>query len=203
LTTAKGYIELLLLTLDEKDPIALYATKANQAVERLNDLVTELLDSSKIKNGQLDYTITTFDFNELVEETIENFQLSAKNHRIQKTGNCSRLITADKGRLQQVMINLLSNGVKYSPKADKLLVKIEEKPGTVQESVQDFGVGMSAKHLDKIFERYYRVEEHAAHFQGLGIGLYISKNIIERHGGKMWVESEPGKGSKFYFTLPL
>jgi PAS domain S-box-containing protein len=203
LTTAKGYIELLLLSLEEKDPIALYATKANQAIERLNDLVTELLDSSKIQNGELDYNITTFDFNKLVEETIENFQLSAKNHRIQKTGNCSRQITADRGRLQQVLINLLSNGVKYSPKADKLLVKIEEKPGTVEISVQDFGVGMSAKHLDKIFERYYRVEEHAVHFQGLGIGLYISKNIIERHQGTMWAESEPGKGSIFYFTLPL
>ena len=80
---------------------------------------------------------------------------------------------------------------------------IEEQTDTIQVSVQDFGVGMSVKHLNKVFDRYYRVEEHAVHFQGLGIGLYISKNIVERHGGKMWVESEPGKGSTFYFTLPL
>ncbi|MEO7522773.1 MAG: HAMP domain-containing sensor histidine kinase [Ferruginibacter sp.] len=169
----------------------------------MNDLVTELLDSSKIQNGQLNYTNTIFDFNKLVEETLENFQLSAKNHILQKIGNCSRLITADRDRLQQVLINLLSNAIKYSPKADKILVTIKENTDTVQVSVQDFGVGMPAKHLDKIFERYYRIAGHAVHFQGLGIGLYISKNIIERHGGKMRVESEPGKGSIFYFTLPL
>ena len=203
LTTAKGYIELLLMSLNEENSTALYATKANQAVERLNELVTELLDSSKIQNGQLNYTNSTFDFNELVEETVENFQLGAKNHRLQKVGNCLKQITADRGRLQQVLINLLSNAIKYSPKADKLLVTIEKQTDTIQVSVQDFGVGMSVKHLDKVFDRYYRVEEHAVHFQGLGIGLYISKNIVERHGGKMWVESEPGKGSTFYFTLPL
>jgi PAS domain S-box-containing protein len=203
LTTAKGYIELLLLSLSEENETTLYATKASLAVERLNNLVTDLLDSSKVQNGQLDYTNTTFDFNKLVEETLENFQLSAKNHRLQKVGNCLQQINADRDRVQQVLINLLSNAVKYSPKADKVLIILEEQHGTIQVSIHDFGVGMSAKHLDKIFDRYYRVEEHAVHFQGLGIGLYISKNIIERHGGKMWAESEPEKGSIFYFTLPI
>lgn len=203
LTTAIGYIELLLLSLNEDNPSALYAAKANQTIDRLNELVTELLDSSKMQNGQLNYTNTAFDLNELVEETLENFQLSAKNHHLQKAGKCIRQITGDRGRLQQVLINLLSNGVKYSPKADKLLVTIEEKTNTIQVSIQDFGIGMSVKHVDKIFDRYYRVEEHAAHFLGLDIGLYISKNIIERHGGKMWVESEAGKGNIFYFTLPV
>ncbi|MEO8821016.1 MAG: PAS domain S-box protein, partial [Ginsengibacter sp.] len=203
LTTAKGYIELLMLSLSEENETVLYATKAKQAVSRLHDLVTELLDASKIQNGQLDYTITTFDFNNMVDETIENFQHSAKNHSLQKTGNCLQPITGDRGRLQQVLINLLSNAVKYSPKADKVLVKIEQLDNRIQVSVQDFGVGMSAKHLDKVFDRYYRVQEHAVHFQGLGIGLYISNNIIQRHEGKMWVESEPGKGSKFYFSLPI
>ncbi|MEP6726329.1 MAG: PAS domain S-box protein [Bacteroidota bacterium] len=203
LTTAKGYLELLLLSLNEENQTALYATKANQAIDRLNLLVTELLDASKIQNGQLNYTITTFDFNKMVDEAIENFQLSAKNHSIQKSGNCSQQITGDSGRLQQVMINLLSNAIKYSPNANKVLVKIEEQDGKIQVSVQDFGIGMSIQHLDKIFDRYYRVQEHAIHFQGLGIGLYISNNIIQRHKGKMWVESEPEKGSTFYFTLPI
>ena len=87
--------------------------------------------------------------------------------------------------------------------ADKVLVKIEEKESEIQISVQDFGVGMSRQHLDKVFDRYYRAQEHAISFQGLGIGLYISNNIIERHNGKMWAESEVDKGSTFYFTLPL
>ena len=203
LTTAKGYIELLQLSLSEQNQTALYATKANQALERLHDLITELIDVSKIQNGQLDYTITEFDFNEMVDETIENFQHGAKNHSIQKRGNFSQQITGDRARLQQVLINLLSNAVKYSPKADTVLVNIKEQESNIGVSVQDFGVGISKQHLDKIFDRYYRVQEHAVHFQGLGIGLFISNNIIKRHEGTMWVESEPDKGSTFYFTLPF
>ncbi len=203
LTTAKGYIELLLRSLSEENQTALYATKANQALERLHDSITELLDVSKIQNGQLNYNITGFDFNELLDETMENVQHTTKNHILHKTGNISQQINGDKGRLQQVLINLLSNAIKYSPNADKVLVKIEEQDSKVQVSVQDFGIGMSKQHLDKIFDRYYRVEEHAVHFQGLGIGLYISNNIIKRHEGKMWAESEPEQGSTFYFTLPV
>ena len=204
LTTAKGYIELLLLSLKaENQSSFLYATKTNQALDRLNHLVTELLDASKIQNGQLNYNITTFDFNKLVDETIENIQPGAQNHSIQKTGNCSQQIRGDRDRLQQVLINLLSNAIKYSPNAHEVLVKIEEEDIQIRVSVQDFGVGMSMKHLDKVFDRYYRVQEHAIHFQGLGIGLYIANNIIERHEGKMWAASEPGKGSTFYFTLPI
>ena len=204
LTTAKGYLELLLLVLNEENQTAfLYANKANHSIERLNSLVTELLDVSKIQNGKLNYNISKFDFNEMMDEAIEDVQLTAKNHSLQKTGTCLQQINGDRGRLQQVLINLLSNAVKYSPNADKVFIKVEEQRGKIQVSVQDFGVGMSSQHLDKIFNRYYRVQEHAVHFQGLGIGLYISSNIIQRHEGEMWAESEPDKGSTFYFTLPL
>jgi signal transduction histidine kinase len=203
LTTAKGYIQLLLLSLSEENQTALYATKVNQAIEKLNELATELLDASKIQNGQLDYNITSFDLNEMVEETIENIQHSTNTHGIQKTGNCSQQITGDRNRLQQVLINFLTNAIKYSPEADKVIVKIDEQDEKIQVSVQDFGVGMSGKHLNKIFDRYYRVEEHSSHFQGLGLGLYISYNIIERHNGTIWAESEPENGSIFHFSLPL
>ena len=204
LTIAKSYNELLLLSLDDNNERCfMYATKTNKAIERLNNLVIELLDASKIQNGKLNYTLSTFDFNEMLDETIEDMQLTAKNHLIQKTGNGLKQISGDRGRLQQVLINILSNAVKYSPNADKVLVKIEEQDGKIQVSVQDFGIGISAQHLNKVFERYYRAEEHAVHYQGLGIGLYIAYNIIEIHGGTMWAESEPGKGSTFYFTLPL
>lgn len=203
LTTAKGYMELLLLSLDDNNQNTLYANKALHSVERLHDLVAELLDASKIKNGQLNYNISTFDFNTMLDETLENIQLTAKNHTLQKVGNSSCQITADKERLQQVLINLLSNAIKYSPNADKVITTIQESEGEIQVSVQDFGVGISRQHLDKVFDRYYRVQEHAIHFQGLGIGLFISSNIIQRHKGRMWVESEVGKGSTFYFNLPI
>ncbi len=203
ITTAKGYIELLQLSLIEENETALYASKAKQAIDRLQELVTELLDASKIQNGQLNYNLTTFDFNELVNETIESIRHSSKTHSIQKTGSFSHTITGDRDRLQQVLINLISNGIKYSPEADRVVVNIEELESEIQVSVQDFGVGMATQHLNKIFEKYYRVQEHAANFQGLGIGLYISNTIVERHNGKMWAESEPEKGSTFYFSLQV
>ena len=204
LTTARGYIELLQMVLNEEDQTAfLYANKANQAVERLHSLVTELLDASKIQNGQLNYNISTFDFNQMMEETIENMQHTTQTHGIQKTGTSSQLVTGDKERLQQVLLNLLSNAIKYSPKADKIIIKVAEQPGNIQVSIQDFGIGMAEEHVEKIFNRYYRVKEQAIHFQGLGIGLFLSSNIILRHNGKLWAESEPEKGSTFYFTIPI
>ena len=204
LTTAKGYLELLLSELDEENQTAfLYANKANQATERLHNLVKELLDVSKIQNGKLDYNVTSFDFNKLLDETIEDIQLTTKNHKLKKSGTILRPISGDKDRLQQVLINLLSNAIKYSPNADKVFIRVEQQPGKIQVSVQDFGIGMSNEHLHKIFDRYYRVQEHAVHFQGLGIGLHITNNIIKRHEGKMWAESEPNKGSIFYFALPF
>ncbi len=151
LTTAKGYIELLLLSLSEETQTVFYATKANQAVEGLHNLVTELLDASKIQNGKLNYNITTFDFNTMVDETIENIEHTAKNYCVQKTGYSLQLITGDRGRLQQVLINLFSNTVKYSPKADKVLVKIAALDSKIQVPVQDFGVGISNQHLNKNF----------------------------------------------------
>lgn len=204
LTSAKGYLELLLMILKEENQTAfLYANKANQAVERLHSLVTELLDVSKIQNGQINYNITTFNFNEMLDEAIEEIQITAKRHSLQKNGILRQPVKGDKQRLQQVMFNLLSNAVKYSPGAEKVLINVVEQDENLLVSVQDFGVGMLARHVDKVFERYYRVREHAVYFQGLGIGLHISSNIIQRHQGKMWAESEPDKGSTFYFTIPL
>lgn len=204
LTTAKGYLELLLLTIGEENPTPLlYAQKASNSIERLHDLVAELLDASKIQNGKLNYNISTFDFNEMLDETIENIQRGSSSHIITKHGKSLHTIKADKNRLQQVIINLLTNAIKYSPNANSVLVEVVEKENVLQVSVKDYGIGMNKEHLDKIFDRYYRVQEHAVHFQGLGIGLYISYDIIKRHEGIMWAESEPGTGSTFYFTIPI
>lgn len=204
LTTAKGYIELLLLSLTEEDKQALlYGTKVYEAIDRLKNLITELLDVSKIKNGRLNYSFTTFDFNKLLSETIKDMNQMSNSHKIIITGKCNAEITGDKERLQQVIINLLTNAVKYSPKSKEVSVSIEEKNKTLQVSVRDTGIGISKKHLDKIFNRYYRVEEHSKEFQGMGIGLYISYEIIKRHDGKMWVESTPKRSTTFHFTLPI
>ena len=203
LTSVKAYLQLLEMSLDENDPNFIYAKKANEATERLNKLISELLDASKIQHGKLNYNNSTFDFDMMVADTIENVQYSSNTHKIVKYGSINKQFWGDKDRLQQVVINLLTNAIKYSPKANEVMVKMESHNNHLQISVIDKGVGMSEKHLEKVFDRYYRVEEHSLQFQGLGIGLYISYDIVKRHHGNMWVESISGKGSTFYFTLPF
>ena len=204
LTTAKAYLQMLELSLDENDEDStLFAKKASQSINRLNELVSELLDVSKIRLGKLNYTITTFNFNEMIESTVENVQVTSPTHKIIKTGKVFNNVTGDKDRLQQVVINLLNNAVKYSPGAEEIFINVEQEENIIKVSVRDKGIGMNSQSLSKIFEKYHRIEEHAVHFQGLGIGLFISHEIIQRHYGKLWVESEPRKGSTFYFTIPL
>lgn len=204
LTTAKAYLQILELSLDENmGNASLYAKKASQAVNRLNELIKELLDASKLKIGKLNYSMTTFDFNDMIATTVENIQLTTFRHMIVKNGQVTDEVFGDKERLQQVVINLISNAIKYSPNAEKVFITIEQEKDQIKVAVKDTGIGIAGENLKKIFDKYHRIEEHAVQFQGLGIGLFISYEIIERHHGKMWVESEVGKGSTFYFTLPV
>lgn len=204
LTTAKAYLQMLELSLDEKDSNSrVYAKKANQSVDRLNELIAELLDVSKIRLGKLNYTLTNFNFNDLIDDTVVSFQLTAPTHKIIKSGKVTDKITGDKERLQQVVINLLSNAIKYAPNSNEVFITIAQEKNKTIVSVKDTGIGIAQKNLNKIFEKYHRIEEKSVHFQGLGIGLFISYEIIQRHNGELWVESEEGKGSTFYFSLPI
>ena len=204
LTTAKAYLQMLELSLDENDgPVNLYAKKASHSVERLNDLISELLDVSKIKLGKLNYNITTFDFNKMIEFTVENIQLTSPRHTIFKSGEVHDQVIGDEDRLQQVVDNLLNNAVKYSPNSDKVFIHIQQENDLIKVSVKDSGIGIAKESLKRIFDKYHRIEEKGLPFQGLGIGLFISYEIIQRHGGEIWAESEPGGGSTFYFSLPI
>ncbi|MDP4283200.1 MAG: chemotaxis protein CheB [Bacteroidota bacterium] len=204
LTTAKAYIQLLQMSLEEtSDKDLIFAQKAGASIDRLNDLIGELMDLSKIQNGKLNFQITTFNFNEIVLEALESVQYSSPSHHILLSGEIKKPIKGDKERLKQVVINLLNNAVKYSPNAKDIFINLVKDKDCVKVSVKDNGIGIRKQNLEKIFERYYREEQRAAHFQGLGIGLYISHEIIQSHHGKIWAESEPGKGSTFYFTIPI
>lgn len=204
LTTAKAYLQMLELSLDETQTDAkLFAYKASQSVDRLNELISELLDVSKIQFGKLNYTMTTFNFNEMIESTVETMRLTSRSSTLVSTGKVKDEVKGDRDRLQQVVINLLSNAIKYSPKSDEVFISISQNGDQITVAVKDNGIGISQPNLNKIFEKYHRVEEHAVQFQGMGVGLFISHEIIQRHNGKLWVESEVGKGSTFYFTLPV
>nr|MDQ6904952.1 ATP-binding protein [Bacteroidota bacterium] len=204
LSTARAFIQLIEFSMKQKNNNDLiFAKKASASIVKLEDLIKELLDVSKIQHGKLGLIISTFNFNEMLETAIESVQIISPNHEIILSGNVSHEITGDRDRLQQVVINILTNAVKYSPDSDKVFINVNLNKKTLTVAIRDTGIGINKKSFNKVFERYYREEGRRIQFQGLGVGLSISKEIILRHNGKIWVESELGKGSTFYFTLPV
>ncbi|HEX4373315.1 MAG TPA: HAMP domain-containing sensor histidine kinase, partial [Puia sp.] len=148
-------------------------------------------------------TKQVFDMDAFLDETIASFQMISKSHFIIKgSGPVHAKVMADKQRIEQVLFNLLSNAVKYSPGEKKVIVSSTKTDGELVIKIRDFGIGVLKEEQLNIFERFYRSKDTSIHISGFGLGLYICMDIIKRHGGKMWVESEK-KGSSFYFSLPL
>ncbi len=205
LSSIKGYSQLLgrLLQQTGYEKANRHLAKIRTNIDRLENLINDLLDVSKIQAGKIEYNITEFDFDELVKDGVESVESIAGNHLIEIEGTANTAITADRNRLEQVFTNLLTNAIKYSPQSDRIVLSVRKNHRQVEVAVQDFGIGIPAETRSKIFERYYRVETSAKSFSGLGIGLYISNEIIERHGGTLKVESQEGQGSTFTFTIPL
>ena len=202
LTSITAYLQLLDRHLKD-EASKKFAEKALYHVQKLTALVGDLLDVSKIESGKLQLTFCEFELNDLVREAIETVQHISRTHKVEFIDpGQNHLLVADRQRIEQVMINLLTNAVKYSPDADRVLVSVKREGDATVVSVQDFGFGISEDQSEKIFSRFYRVEGLAANISGLGIGLFISHEIIERHHGRIWVESVPGIGSTFHFSLP-
>jgi PAS domain S-box-containing protein len=204
LTSVKGYVQIVqtLLAKENHSTALKYIQKANQFIDRLHSLISELLDITKIHHGKLLLKQSEFNFNQILTETIEIINPSSSNHTIEVVGQIDNIVVGDKERIQQVLINLLSNAIKYSPNANKVEVYLQNFPDHLHISVKDYGIGIPRPDQKKIFDKFYRVEDNSKQFQGLGIGLFIAAEIIRRHKGEIWVEGEPGKGSTFHFTLP-
>lgn len=204
LTSLKLYAQVLERMLrktgDEKN--AEIAKKMDVQIIKLTSLIGDLLDVTKINAGKIYLNEVSFDFEKLVLETVEEQQMSTVFEieiHSQKVG----MVFADRDRVSQVITNFISNAIKYSPNTDKIIVRVERVEENVQFSVQDFGIGMPEDKKDKVFEQYYRVSgDEQTTFPGLGLGLFISSQIVERSHGKIWVNSILGKGSTFCFTLP-
>ncbi|QHS56310.1 PAS domain S-box protein [Mucilaginibacter sp. 14171R-50] len=204
MTSLNGYLQIIDRSLGENDRNKVFIQKALSQINKLSDLISDLLDVSKIEAGKLPFSLSTFNLPELVDEVADLMQYSTKTHRIIICSDIHDLVVhADKQRIEQVMINLISNAIKYSPQADMINISVSASHDKAAVTVQDFGMGISKEQQERIFSRFYRVDDLASHISGLGIGLYISKDIITRHGGRLYVESEPGKGSTFGFEIPL
>lgn len=206
LTSIKTFTQLLYKHAEkQKDEHSLlFLSKMDHQINKMTDLISDLLDISRINSGKIVYNDELFNINEIADEIISELQLTTKKHKIILEKNISRKIYGDKFRIGQVLTNLLTNAIKFSPGSDKIEVSTQEDDERVVVSVQDYGIGIPKNEQPHIFGRFYQGNGIRGKLfpGGLGLGLYISAEIIKRHNGEMWVESEEGKGSKFSFSLP-
>ncbi|HZS78525.1 MAG TPA: ATP-binding protein [Ktedonobacteraceae bacterium] len=206
ITSIKGFTQVLLRRLSQRDdPESIrFLQRMDAQLNKLTTLISELLDLSRIQTGKLAYRHEPFDLDKVVAEIVENVQATTTRHQIVIHGKTSALIVGDRDRIGQVLINLLSNAIKYSPDHDKVLVHLKKEGNQAIISVQDFGIGIDEAHQQKIFERFYQVTSPVEKtFPGLGIGLYLSNEIIRQHKGRLWVNSRKGEGATFSFALPV
>ncbi len=205
-TSIKAYTQVLKHNFSksgDKDSVN-QLEKMDAQLNKLTDLIGDLLDVTKIESGQIQFNESLFDFDKVVKEQVSQMQLTTQRHTLSLRCNTNAKIYGDSERVGQVLTNLISNAIKYSPHAKKIIIEGKRVKNNVELSVRDFGIGMSKSNSGKVFERFYRISgPNNQTFPGLGLGLYISSEIIKRMGGKIWVESEEGKGSTFFFSLPI
>jgi PAS domain S-box-containing protein len=203
LTSISGYLQII-NRLNNNDNTQKFVDKTILQVKKLSSLVSDLLDVSKIEAGKLQLTKEEFDIRAVVDNAMELIYYSNGNYQISlETDIDSLIMNGDPDRIEQVLINLLNNAIKYSPGNNKVELSLSRTDSEVKIGVKDFGIGIAPDKLTKIFSRFYRIEGSNHTISGLGIGLYLSYEIITRHHGKLWVESEVEKGSTFWLTLPL
>lgn len=208
LTSIKAYMQLLdrKLKLNTENTEAVFVTKALDQIEKLNMLITDLLDVSKIENGKLKINKKPNDLEKLIHNTIDTILQTHENQNVKierHIGKIDQLISFDDIRIEQVLINFLTNAIKYSPENNQVIVTTFVDDDEVKVSVTDFGIGIPDFKQDAVFRKFYRVEESSVQFQGMGIGLYICSEIIKQHHGTIGLSSKLEEGSTFYFTLPL
>jgi PAS domain S-box-containing protein len=208
-TSIKGFTQLLVRRfqrLGDEESLR-FLSRMDTQLNKLTKLISDLLDLSKIQAGRLEYREEPFELDQLVEEVIENVQGTTSTHALVLDVSAPEqhvCILGDRDRVGQIFINLLTNAIKYSPKADRILIQVTQEGDNAVVRVQDFGVGIAPKYQEQIFERFYQINElDVKTYPGLGIGLYISKEIVERHHGHISVSSQKGKGTTFSVFLPL
>ena len=205
-TSLKAFTQIMMMTFGEEGNTMASSmlSKMDKQINKLTGLITDLLDASKANSGQLNFQNEQFDFNELVREVVDEVQRTSATHTIELKLDKPEMINGDRNRLGQVIMNLLSNAIKYSPTSEKVIITSAVGKEQIKLCVQDFGIGIPASQQSKLFTRFFRVVNAKTNtYPGLGLGLYISNEIIKRHSGTIDFKSEEGKGSTFCFSLPL
>ncbi|HUQ84904.1 MAG TPA: ATP-binding protein [Candidatus Limnocylindrales bacterium] len=206
LTSVKLFVQLLQGHHEKtQDTKSIYMLdKVAKQIDRMEHMMASFLNVYSLQNGKLDLHKEHFSTDELLKNIIETFNFTYESHTIEHIGKIKKNIFADKERISQVLINLISNAIKYSPNSNKVIITSKTSRDFITFSIQDFGMGIPKEQQGMIFDRFFRAQgKEEAKVEGLGLGLYISHEIVTEHKGKMWVDSTVGKGSTFYFKLPL
>jgi two-component system phosphate regulon sensor histidine kinase PhoR len=203
LTSLKGYIQLMEFQNDLPESTRLFVSKATASVNKLQHLIDELLDASKIRAGKLKVSKHELNLSDLVSTCVENSQYMYPSFNITREVQDGIFVNGNDERLEQVLMNLINNAVKYSPNNKSIIVRAQKDSLSALVSVVDFGIGMTKSDQKMVFERFYRANGHDPTTPGLGMGLYISAAIIKEHNGSIRVRSKLNEGSIFSFSLPL
>ena len=205
LTSLQGYVQLLQVKVktDKDNFIVDMLERVNSQVKKMNNLINGFLNLSRFESGKIHLNKQNFELPGLVKEIMEEMGLIFSKTPI-SLGTCAPIaVYADRDKIGSVITNLISNAVKYSPSGSPIEIKCESTEDFALISVKDKGIGIKQQDIDKLFERYFRVEKGNNTIAGFGIGLYLSAEIMQRHNGKISVESQPGEGSTFYISIPL
>lgn len=206
LTSLTAIVQVASSTLKNSDDpfLAGAMSRATVQLKRMTAMINGFLNISRLESGKIVIDKKTFELQALIKEIIDELQMTTGEHHIRLNTNEEVFLSADRDKVGSVLSNFLSNAVKYSPKETNIDVTFVHNGEMVTVSVKDQGMGLRSEDKEKVFDRYYRVESaEMHHIAGFGIGLYLSAEIIKQHHGKIWVESQLGQGSTFYFSLPL
>jgi signal transduction histidine kinase len=203
LTTIKAFAQLA-LSEEDPDAVRMYLSKINSQSDKLYKLIQQLLDVSKIEVGKMDFVMEDVPVNAYIQETVALIGKSIPSHRIAVELAGDVIASIDRLRMEQVFSNILINAAKYSKENTLIRVTTQVTPeNSLCISFQDEGIGMSAQHLKRVFEKFFRVDEISRAHSGLGMGLYIASRIVTGHNGKIWIDSELDVGSTFHISIPF
>lgn len=205
LTSLKAYAQVLQSIFEDKHDVdaVMMLDRMDKQINKLTGLITDLLDVTRIHSGKLQLNQERFDLSVLTSGIVEELQLTTSKHAIKEDIPPGLFLYADMERIGQVITNLVTNAIKYSPSGGDIVVKLRKQGDDLLLSVQDFGIGIPADRQSKVFEQFYRANNHRQAISGMGIGLYISAEIVQRSEGTIWVDSQEGIGSTFHVSLPM
>jgi PAS domain S-box-containing protein len=202
LTGLKVYLQVLERMKDAPTPrLPALLEQASKSISRVTRLVEDLLNASRITRGQLDMKKTRFNLSKAIDECCSHITAAGTYH-ILAEGEKNVEVEADSERIQRVIVNFVNNAVKYASASKDIIIRVDREPGHIKVSVIDKGPGIPQEKIQNLFKRYHRTDQTGGQYSGLGLGLYTSAEIIKKHGGSIGVDSEPGEGSAFWFTLP-